>query len=107
MKRRTAKSRRGLPRGGILQLACGNDYFSDGFGDDVEAMREAWADPDVQEQVWLEHRRRHKLGKPWASYVFDDGVGDVFRAKDLRWQETNPEDAAKAITWARSRGLMA
>jgi len=39
-------------RGGhILQLQSGQDFFRDAFGDDVDAMRSAWADRAIRERV--------------------------------------------------------
>ena len=41
--RRIRRRRRALlPPGWRSHLECGDDFFDDGFGDDVDAMRAAW-----------------------------------------------------------------
>lgn len=102
-----------LPIGGLLQLQCGRDFFDNGFGDDVDAMRAAWADGDVRRRVWAAHQARWgDCGCPWAVIAFGrDGSGGMLQtannipeSQSLYWEGTHPEQARKAVEWAYSVG---
>jgi len=42
----------------LLQLCSGHDFFGDAFAGDVEAMRRAWADPEVRRATREYHNSR-------------------------------------------------
>jgi hypothetical protein len=72
--RKTLRHKCGLPRGAIFQLCVGSDFFRDGFGSDREAMREAWANPEIRRQVYeyqeARNQRRGTSAVAWAEETF-------------------------------------
>ena len=58
----------------ILQLCCGWDFYHAAFGDDIEAMREAWRDPDVRARVYEREAEKQIRDRPWAEEQFGDGT---------------------------------
>lgn len=69
-KKRISRQRRGFNSGHVLQLCTGHDFFGDGFGDDVRAMRRAW--PILKSQVLEKWAERERAGKqPWGCSRFD------------------------------------
>jgi len=61
----------------IFQLLVGHDFFHDGFGRDMDAMRAAWADPAIRRQVYDLAEQRRLAGRgtravPWAAETFGD-----------------------------------
>lgn len=74
LKRRAPKVRRTAITGShIGQLARGNDFFGDAFGNgsafDIDAARAAWQDPAVRELVY-DRQRRHHNATPFAEHLF-------------------------------------
>ncbi|NQU38203.1 MAG: hypothetical protein HQ526_11500 [Actinobacteria bacterium] len=70
----TRAGRRGIDNYHIFNLVVGRSFFAGyGFGNDLDAMREAWADPSVRERVRQESQRRYSC-LPFAEFCFDDGL---------------------------------
>ncbi len=74
VRKRSARTRRQITGGCILQLCCGRDFFRDGFGNgpdtDLAAMRLAWSDPAVRERVYARQQSKWPGAKPWAEIAF-------------------------------------
>lgn len=63
-KKRISRTRIGFGPGCIFQLCIGWDFFGDGFGDDVKAMKRAW--PVLRNQVFEMWKSRGREGQPWG-----------------------------------------
>ena len=79
--RRKGRQRRGYSPGHVNHLLHGRDFFRNGFGDDLDAMREAW--PVLRDEVvesmdlWNQNAKMapcvddHGIIRPWGWYQFD------------------------------------
>ncbi|OHB68810.1 MAG: hypothetical protein A2V70_11330 [Planctomycetes bacterium RBG_13_63_9] len=75
VRSRANRSRRKqFPRAGLVELLFGANHVSavaEGLGEDVAAMRAAWADSNVAEATWSLYRQRpRRLPMPWAAIAF-------------------------------------
>ena len=69
----------------VLQLCCGSDLFkhlAPAFGDDIEAMRRAWKDPEVRAATRAKHYSKFgPHSEPWATLAFGaDGKGGIVKS---------------------------
>jgi hypothetical protein len=71
-KRRKTRQRLGFNSGHIFQLLTGFDFFGDGFGDDVRAMKAAW--PILKAEVMRLWKSRGRPGQPWGCKMFDKKI---------------------------------
>jgi len=86
-----------IPGGALLQLACGWDFFGNGFGNrhderSIDAMRSAWRDKAVRDAVIERTAAAHGPSvRPFAAILFGaDGrtnrtltAADVVSARNL------------------------
>jgi hypothetical protein len=85
-----------LPGGAVLQLACGWDFFGNGFGnrhtpETIDAMRAAWRDAEVRRLVDERTRAAHGPDvRPFAVHLFGlDGRGSrALTAADVQTART-------------------
>ncbi|MDH4203547.1 MAG: hypothetical protein OEV87_11745, partial [Phycisphaerae bacterium] len=68
----------------IHQLVVGHDFFKNAFGQDTEAMRDAW--PELREDVFQHMIDRHKRGftRPLMPFGF--------------WEYESPQGRDKSFT---------
>ena len=94
-KPRPRTNARDMTRAHLLQLSCGCDFFDAGFGDDLDAMRDAWQSPSVQEQVRrLAAEKKAGDRKPWAQIAFDElnifGADGLAESKRVYSEQRGP-----------------
>jgi hypothetical protein len=62
VSKRSKRKTGGLPPGAVFHCMAGHDFFNNGFGDDLTAMRTAWeSNPELRERAHAEARQRGKL----------------------------------------------
>ena len=76
-KRHSRARRADLPFGWRMHLECGHDYFHDGFGDDYEAMRQAWQEHGAAFMASRSDDDRLSRVTPWALEEFGEPPGFI------------------------------
>lgn len=70
MARRRPRTRVGYGRQHTFQLLTGHDFFGDAFGDNIDAMRQAW--PVLRDAACeLCATRRGRRLRPWGWWEFE------------------------------------
>ena len=88
IRRKALKQRTAYTSAHVFQLVVGHDFFRDAFGNDLDAMREAW--PILRDRVMTRHAERQARGggslRPWAWWKFECPIP----VQELRRQPNGP-----------------
>ena len=97
-KRKLRGARVQYGSGHIFQLCHGHDFFGDGFGTDLDAMRAAW--PELREAVYeMVQERSGDDSVPWGEFMFGRRGGSVAKRQNA-WKQYQQERADRALAEA-------
>jgi len=73
VRARTTRPKRELTPSMYGQMLHGRSFWRDDFGNDLDAMYQAWSNQDVQERVYREHYQKHghRCTRPFGWWQFN------------------------------------